>query len=83
LAFEFQFGFVFFKKFSKFFRGFEQPGPLFVVKSHGKSAQAVYANATLFADPEFQAASSAGTLLFEFGQTGFEFFVSGKPLLYH
>src|SRR6476620_6759045 len=76
VAFKLYFGFVFFKKFSKFVGGLEQARPLFVIQGHGKTAQAVNADASLFADPELQTAGAPRTLLFEFRQTGLEFFIS-------
>src|SRR5438445_13600021 len=76
LVFEFESGFILFDKFAELLGGLEQAGPLFVIKCHGETPEAVYAHTSLFADPEFQASGAFRALLFQFRQAGFQFFIS-------
>src|SRR5262245_38676922 len=70
-AFELQLAFVLFKKRHQGIRGRKQTLPLFVIEGHGKTAKAVDADSTFFADLEFDTAASFRTHLFlKFGNTG-------------
>src|SRR5271154_1032157 len=52
----------------------EQADPLLVIECHRETSEAVDADAALFADAEFEAASrSRATLLFEFCDAGQQF----------
>src|ERR1039458_5199088 len=54
----------------------EQPGPLLVIEGDRKSPQAIHAHTALFADFKLETASLTPLSLFQFRNSGFQFFVT-------
>src|ERR1017187_517301 len=65
-----------FEKLSELIGLVEQPDPLFVIEGDRESSQAIHAHAALFADLEFETAPLASLSLFQFRDSGFQFFVT-------
>jgi len=66
-----QFGFIVFQKLTKFWRGVQQPDPLFVIQCDREPSQTIDAYSTFFTDLKIEFASSALRLFFEFRDFGF------------
>ncbi len=62
-ALQFELGFIPFKKFAPLIARIEQADPLLVIERDRKAAEAIHADSAFFADPKFQAAGAASSLL--------------------
>jgi hypothetical protein len=75
LLLKFEPGLIIFEELAELRAGVEEAVPLLVVKGDGKAAESINADAAFFAHTEFEG-SGAARLLLQFGEAGFEFFIS-------